>query len=88
MYRSAFLRRSAAVASSLPFVAAGRAGAQSTAKLTMAAPPSDDVTPALYALQSGLFRKYGLDVDVEQMNSGAAIMSAAVGGSIQIGLTS
>jgi NitT/TauT family transport system substrate-binding protein len=88
MYRSAFLRRSAAVASSLPLALAGRAGAQSAAKLIMAAPPSDDVTPALYALQSGLFRKYGLDVDVQQMNSGAAIMSAAVGGSIQIGLTS
>lgn len=90
MRRSAFLCRYLAASGMgvLPLAIAGRARAQTNAKLIIAAPPSDDVTPALYAVRSGLFRKYGLDVDIQQMNSGAAIMSAAVGGSIQVGLTS
>jgi NitT/TauT family transport system substrate-binding protein len=39
---------------------------------------------ALYAQQGGIFRKYGLDVDVIPMASGSAGLSAVAGGSAQV----
>jgi NitT/TauT family transport system substrate-binding protein len=50
----------------------------------MASSPEDDVTPVLYAISSGLFRKAGLNVDLARVNSGAAASAAVAGGSIQI----
>lgn len=60
-------------------------GAQTLVKLIVASPPTDNATPPLYAIRAGIFRKYGLDVDLQQMNNGALIIAAALGGSIQIG---
>jgi NitT/TauT family transport system substrate-binding protein len=59
--------------------------AQSMTKLVLALPPGTSGTPALYALKAGLFTKYGLDVELQKMNSGAAILAAIAGGSVQIG---
>jgi ABC-type nitrate/sulfonate/bicarbonate transport system substrate-binding protein len=39
---------------------------------------------ALYAQSAGIFRKYGLDVDIVPTNSGSAGLSAVVGGSAQV----
>jgi NitT/TauT family transport system substrate-binding protein len=55
-------------------------------KIVVASPSSDDVTPALYAQQAGIFKKYGLDVDLQRMPSGAAIAAAIAGGSVSFGL--
>jgi NitT/TauT family transport system substrate-binding protein len=48
----------------------------------------DSATPLLYAINSGLFKKAGLDVQVDRMNSGAAVVAAVAGGSLEIGKSS
>ena len=67
------------------FLPAG-AGAQTLTSIVIACPPADDVTPALYANQAGLFRAAGLNVEVRQMANGPAIASAVLGGALQFGL--
>ena len=39
----------------------------------------------LYAVKSGLYRKYGLDVQVVKLAGAAAVTSALVGGSLEVG---
>jgi NitT/TauT family transport system substrate-binding protein len=56
--------------------------------LRLASAPDDDVTPALYAEQAGLFRREGLDVRIQASNSGAAVAAAVAGGSMDIGKSS
>ncbi len=48
----------------------------------------DDATPYLYAMQSGLFKKNGIDAALTGMNSGSAVSTAVVGGSFDIGKSS
>lgn len=81
--RRAFLTSLAAVAA-LP----GAATAQEPTRLAMTVVPNDDVSPVLWAQQSGLFRKAGLEVTLQQNRSGAAIAAAVAGGSFQAGLAS
>jgi NitT/TauT family transport system substrate-binding protein len=40
-----------------------------------------------YAIDAGFFKKVGLNVDVQQLQSGPAIAAAIVGGSLQIGIS-
>jgi NitT/TauT family transport system substrate-binding protein len=61
---------------------------QSLASLRLASAPDEDVLGALWAQQSGIFRRYGLDVHFQLMNSGAAVGAAVVGGAIDIGKSS
>jgi NitT/TauT family transport system substrate-binding protein len=47
---------------------------------------SDDVVrPLLYAVDAGLFKKVGLDVQLVKLANGAAVAAAVAGGSIQLG---
>ena len=48
----------------------------------------DAATPFLYASESGLFRKNGIDASLERATSGAAAASAVVGGSFEFGKSS
>jgi ABC-type nitrate/sulfonate/bicarbonate transport system substrate-binding protein len=64
------------------------ARAQSLTPLVLAGVPEDSITPVLYGMQSGIFRKYGLDVKLEPERSGPAITSAVVGGTYQLGKAS
>jgi NitT/TauT family transport system substrate-binding protein len=50
--------------------------------------PNDDLAPILYAQQSGMFRKIGLDVQLERSSSGAAVAAAVAGGSFDFGVAS
>lgn len=68
-------------AASLPY----RATAQGLTKLRIGQPPGTAAAVIMYAQQSGIFRKYGLDVDLQKMGSGSAIISALAGGSLEIG---
>ena len=45
----------------------------------------DDATPALYAIKVGLFKKYGLDVQIQRAPSGAAALAAIAGNAVDIG---
>jgi NitT/TauT family transport system substrate-binding protein len=85
MRRDTFLGVSSAGVSSA-FVAATKSlSAQTLPKLRIGGSVVSDIVGALYATQSGIFRTYGLDVDVQRMNSSAAIVSAVIGGSLDIG---
>lgn len=65
-----------------------QASAQGLTTIRIAVVPNDDVTPLLYAQQSGLFRRAGLDVIVNRATSGAAIAAAVVSGTYDVGLIS
>jgi NitT/TauT family transport system substrate-binding protein len=48
----------------------------------------DDATPFIYAIQSGLFTRNGIDADLSRSSSGAASVAGVVGGSFQIAKSS
>ena len=56
--------------------------AQSPLNLTIGVSASDDTTPLLYAVQSGLFRRAGINAELQHVTSGAAGIAAVVGGSL------
>lgn len=46
--------------------------------------PDPATTPVLYAISSGLYKKYGLEVDATLLGSGAAAAAALAGGSLDV----
>ncbi len=69
----------------------GVAAAQTPAGLTLlhaASAPDEDVLGALWAQDSGIFRRFGLDVRLQPMNSGSAVGAAVIGGAIEMGKSS
>ena len=73
--------RSRALVAGLALVASPAAAfGQGLTTVTGAGVPEDGMTPALWAEQSGIFRKYGLDVQIASQRSGAATTAAVVGG--------
>jgi NitT/TauT family transport system substrate-binding protein len=76
----------AAAASCVATPAALRA--QTTAHLLLGTAPTDSGMPPVIAQKTGIYRRNGLDVDVQFMGSGAALVAAVVGGTLQIGTTS
>ena len=67
------------------------ASAQTPAALPsirVASAPDEDILATLWAIQSGIFKKRGLDVDLRLSNSGAAVAAAVIGRSIDIGKSS
>ena len=62
--------------------------AQELLRIRVGATLNDDCTSLVYAQRSGLFRRAGLDVELEGQNSGAAIASAIVAGSYDLGKSS
>jgi ABC-type nitrate/sulfonate/bicarbonate transport system substrate-binding protein len=85
--RSSVLARSALVAAAL-LVLPRFARADDLQPLKLVIVISDDVTPVLYAAQSGIFKRLGLAVDLVVVNSGAAAAAAVAGGAAQIGISS
>lgn len=79
LHRSAFLAGAAAVA-----VFPRAAGAQSLTPVRIASTPQMSVSAALYADAGGGFRKNGIAASIGSMNSGAAMIAALLGGSIDI----
>lgn len=62
------------------------ARAQATSEKILVGASSDDVVrPLLYAVDAGLFKKAGLDVELVKLNNGAAVAAAVAGGSVQLG---
>jgi NitT/TauT family transport system substrate-binding protein len=64
------------------------AGAAELTAIKMAGVPEDSATTVLYGIQSGLFKPYGLDVDMQPQHNGPSVMSGVVGGSYQVGKSS
>ena len=59
--------------------------AQPLEVVRLGAGPDDQATPLLYAAKSGLYRRYGLDVQVVKLAGAAAVAAALAGGSLEIG---
>jgi ABC-type nitrate/sulfonate/bicarbonate transport system substrate-binding protein len=70
-----------ALAAALPRAARASDG------LNVAAYPVDIAAEPLYALSFGAFRRAGLDVTIQTIASGAAIVSAVAGGACDIGVS-
>jgi NitT/TauT family transport system substrate-binding protein len=78
------LTGAALAASALP----ARGDAQARTVIRVESTVDDSVTPVLYGVQAGTFAKAGLDVQLQQAASGAALMAGVTGGSIEIGKAS
>jgi NitT/TauT family transport system substrate-binding protein len=65
-----------------------RSWAAGPTTITVAGAPDDDITPLLYARSSGIFKKAGLDVQLQKLGSGSATAAAVAGGTVQIGKSS
>jgi NitT/TauT family transport system substrate-binding protein len=59
-------------------------GAQNLTTLTIGVVPSDETTPVLYGMQSGMFRRAGLTIDLQKIPTGAVGMAALAGGSLAL----
>jgi NitT/TauT family transport system substrate-binding protein len=66
----------------------GVASAQAPAQLTLGTAPIDSGMTPIIAQRAGFYKRYGLDIDIQVMNSGAAVSAAVVGGALKIGSTS
>lgn len=62
--------------------------AQTLATVRIGGAITSDITPILYAIQSGLFRRMGLDVQIQSTAIGAALASAVAGGTLDIAKSS
>lgn len=83
------LARSAFVAAAGAAALAPECGrAQQLTPLRATSAIDDAATPFLWAMDSGLFRKNGLDASIERATSGAAAASAVVGGSFDVAKSS
>lgn len=83
------MRRSAFVVSAVGLAAApALVRGQSPVKIHVASAPDEDVIGALWGVESGAFKKAGLDVEVSRANSGAAVAAAVAGNAIEIGKSS
>lgn len=78
--RSAFLAGAAAASVSFPQALA----AQSLTRMRIASTPQMSVSAALYAQSAAAFQKNGMDTSIVSMNSGAAMIAAILGGSIDV----
>jgi ABC-type nitrate/sulfonate/bicarbonate transport system substrate-binding protein len=83
MKRSAVLGAGAALA-----VFPRDARAQGLTKVRVSGSPDNDIVGTLWGVQSGVFRKLGLDVEVTVANSGGVISAAVLGGALEIGKSS
>jgi NitT/TauT family transport system substrate-binding protein len=59
--------------------------AQTLDKIRLAGVVTDDLTPVFYAIENGLYRKAGLDVEVVSTPSGTAATEAVVSGAYEMG---
>lgn len=85
-------RRSIALAGASFALAMGmhgrRAAAQELRPVKLVIVINDTVTNTLYAMQSGIFRRYGLSAELVVLSSGAAAAAAVAGGEVQFGISS
>jgi NitT/TauT family transport system substrate-binding protein len=85
LHRHDFIRLAGAAALGGIAAAPLPAQAQDLKPVRMLSVPSDGSKAVLYAQQAGLFRKHGIQADVQPLGSGAAIFAALLGGSAEFG---
>jgi NitT/TauT family transport system substrate-binding protein len=84
-----FLRLATAFVA-LAWAASGAAplAAQSMPVIRLGTGPDQSVTPILYAISAGIYKKYGITVEPVALSSGSAAAAALAGGSVDIAKTS
>jgi NitT/TauT family transport system substrate-binding protein len=65
----------------------GLAGAQAAATLHVVGPPNDGYKAVYYGVESGLFKRFGINVEATLVASGAAAAAAVIGGSAELAYT-
>lgn len=83
-YRLSRSRLLASVAAALASTA-GSARAQSLELVRLTGVLTDDLTPVYWALQNGMYRRAGIDLQIEAANSGTAATAAVVAGAYELG---
>ena len=78
-------RRSALALAGSLFAAPRLLEAQTLTPLNVVGVAEESITPALWAAQTGIFRRAGLDVSVAPQASGSAIAAGVAGGTYAIG---
>ena len=84
--RSAFL--SAVAAATFVPLSRTQVFGQSADAIRLGIGPSDQVSPMIYARDAGLYKKYGLDVEITLMPTGSALLTALSGGSLDLTMSS
>ena len=82
------LVRTAAVALAVFALLPVRGESQALPKIVIGETPTDDAAAVLIGVQAGIFRRAGIDLDVQKSPSGAATAAALAGGTYQIGSVS
>jgi NitT/TauT family transport system substrate-binding protein len=59
--------------------------AQQLTKITMGDTATDPGLAPFAGVKAGIFRRYGIDLDIQPLTSGAAISAAIAGGALQVG---
>jgi NitT/TauT family transport system substrate-binding protein len=59
--------------------------AQTLQAVRIAGTPSDDMTPIVYGMRNGIFRRFGLEVQLTNVTSGAASAAAVASGTYEFG---
>ena len=77
-----------ALALASPAAGAAPAAAQTLPVLRIAVLPTDSVSEAFDAVELGIFKRDGLDVQLTMLSNGPAVAAAVAGGSADIGATS
>ena len=75
------------LAAVLSLLAAASVGAQSTATIRLATLPGDTGAEPFYAQDLGFFKAEGLDVEVQTLANGAAIIPGVLSGTIDVGFS-
>jgi NitT/TauT family transport system substrate-binding protein len=84
MKRSAFVVGSTTALALRP----RRSSAQTLTPVVVASAPNDDLIGTLWGIETGAFRKVGLDVSLQKSNNGTAVAAAVAGGAVDIGKSS
>jgi NitT/TauT family transport system substrate-binding protein len=88
MIRPSFLRALGAGLSATLVAAPAPGRAQTLPKVLVASAPDEDAVAALWSIDTGAFRRAGLDVTIQRASSGAAIAAAVIGNAVDIGKSS
>jgi NitT/TauT family transport system substrate-binding protein len=81
-------RRSALALAAAALAGPTLADAQALTPMLIAGVPEDSITPAVWAVQNQIFRRHGLDVQLEPQRSGSAVAAGVAGGTYQVGKSS